>query len=109
MLLSMALLFIVPAWALAPVVDKPTDRTVHLESQRVALSKLQTPGVDIATDIHRELFNAIQSLQQEVMQLRGLVEEQAHELSRLQQQSIERYIDLDRRIVILDSESLTQL
>jgi tol-pal system protein YbgF len=45
-----------------------------------------------------ELFYQLQLLQQEIMQLRGAVEEQGHQLQRLKQQSMERYIDLDRRI-----------
>ena len=44
------------------------------------------------------LFNQIQQLQQEVMMLNGKVEEQAHELRNLKEQSLERYVDLDRRL-----------
>ncbi|MBE9539215.1 MAG: tol-pal system protein YbgF, partial [Proteobacteria bacterium] len=44
------------------------------------------------------LFNQIQQLQREVMMLNGRVEEQAHELRSLKEQSLERYVDLDRRI-----------
>ena len=44
------------------------------------------------------LFYQIQQLQQEVMMLNGKVEEQAHELRSLKEQSLERYIDLDKRI-----------
>jgi tol-pal system protein YbgF len=45
-----------------------------------------------------ELFNQLQLLQQEVMQLRGIVEEQTHNLQQLKDQNMERYIDLDRRL-----------
>jgi tol-pal system protein YbgF len=44
------------------------------------------------------LFNQLQQLQQEVMMLNGKVEEQAHELRSLKEQSLERYVDLDRRL-----------
>ncbi|MHA7814884.1 MAG: tol-pal system protein YbgF [Pseudohaliea sp.] len=44
------------------------------------------------------LFIQLQRLQQEVMQLNGKVEEQAHEIRRLKEQSLERYLDLDRRL-----------
>ena len=44
------------------------------------------------------LFYQIQQLQQEVMMLNGKVEEQAHELRSLKEQSLERYVDLDRRL-----------
>tara|TARA_R110002072_G_scaffold66828_6_gene164278 strand:- start:5904 stop:6908 length:1005 start_codon:yes stop_codon:yes gene_type:complete len=44
------------------------------------------------------LFLQIQQLQQEVMRLNGKVEEQAFELSTLKEQSLQRYMDLDKRI-----------
>lgn len=44
------------------------------------------------------LFLQVQQLQQEVMRLNGLVEEQANELRKLKDQSLERYVDLDRRL-----------
>jgi tol-pal system protein YbgF len=44
------------------------------------------------------LFSQIQQLQQQVMQLNGKLEEQAHELRMLQEQSLQRYVDLDKRI-----------
>jgi tol-pal system protein YbgF len=40
----------------------------------------------------------VQQLQQEVMRLNGQVEEQAHELRTLKEQSLQRYIDLDKRL-----------
>lgn len=44
------------------------------------------------------LFLQVQQLQQEVMRLNGLVEEQANELRKLKAQSLERYVDLDKRL-----------
>jgi tol-pal system protein YbgF len=44
------------------------------------------------------LFLQIQQLQQDVMRLNGIVEEQAHELRKLKEQSLERYVDLDKRL-----------
>jgi tol-pal system protein YbgF len=44
------------------------------------------------------LFLQIQQLQQEVMRLNGKVEEQAYELSTLKEQSMQRYMDLDKRL-----------
>jgi tol-pal system protein YbgF len=40
----------------------------------------------------------LQQLQQEVMQLNGRVEEQAHELRTLKEQNLQRYLDLDKRL-----------
>ncbi|MGC8119157.1 tol-pal system protein YbgF [Marinobacter sp. VGCF2001] len=48
-----------------------------------------------------ELFYMIQQLQREVRDLRGQVEEQQHQIGRLQQQGRDRYVDLDQRILDL--------
>lgn len=45
-----------------------------------------------------ELFYQLQVLQDEVMKLRGLVEEQGEQLRQLKQQRLDDYISLDRRI-----------
>ena len=47
------------------------------------------------------LLYQVQQLQQEVMRLNGMVEEQAFEIRTLKQQSLERYVDLDRRVSAL--------
>jgi len=44
------------------------------------------------------LFNQVQQLQQEVMRLNGVVEQLTHELRQLREQSLERYLDIDRRL-----------
>lgn len=51
-----------------------------------------------SSNIQAELFYQVQSLQQEVLELRGMAEEQAHEIKRLKQQRMDDYLDLDRRI-----------
>ncbi len=48
-----------------------------------------------------ELYYQMQLLQQEVLQLKGKVEEQEHELKRLKQQRLDDYLDLDRRLSAL--------
>lgn len=45
-----------------------------------------------------ELFYQIQLLQQEVLTLRGMLEQQGHELKQLKQQRLDDYLDLDRRL-----------
>ena len=47
------------------------------------------------------LLYQVQQLQQEVMRLNGIVEEQAFELRTLKQQSLERYVDIDKRLSAL--------
>jgi len=48
-----------------------------------------------------QLFYQIQVLQQEVQQLRGMVEEQSYQLERLARDQQEQYLDLDRRMQAL--------
>ena len=45
-----------------------------------------------------EVFYQLQLLQQEVAQLRGLVEEQGFEIERLKQQRVDDYLNLDKRL-----------
>lgn len=45
-----------------------------------------------------EFYFQIQTLQQEVQALRGLVEEQSFQLKKLKQQRLDDYLDLDRRL-----------
>lgn len=52
-----------------------------------------------------ESYNQIQSLLQEVSELRALVEEQGHEISRLKQLQLDNYVDLDRRVQFLTSNA----
>jgi len=44
------------------------------------------------------LFMQVQQLQQEVMRLNGRVEELSHELRQLNEQTLQRYMDLDQRL-----------
>jgi len=52
-----------------------------------------------------ESYNQIQSLQQEISELRALVEEQGHQISRLKQLQLDNYVDLDRRVSLLSGNS----
>ena len=45
------------------------------------------------------LLKIMQVLQQELQELRGLVEEQGYLVSRLQRDQKEQYLDLDRRLM----------
>lgn len=48
-----------------------------------------------------ELFHQLQVLQTEIQELRGLVEEQAHQIERLTREQKEQYLDVDRRLSAL--------
>ena len=49
------------------------------------------------------LFRQMQIMQQEIQELRGVVEEQDHQIKRLQRDQKQQYLDLDRRVVALSS------
>ena len=51
-----------------------------------------------AANIGSQMFGRMQQLEQEVLELRGLVEQQAFEIKRLKQQRLDDYTDLDQRI-----------
>lgn len=53
-----------------------------------------------------EMYYQMQVLQQEVLQLRGLVEEQAFEIKKLKQQRLDDYLDLDRRVSQLSQKGV---
>lgn len=57
------------------------------------VSNTPTGGVDLGS-----IFLQLQKLQQEVMQLNGKIEEQAYEINTLKEQSLQRYMDLDKRL-----------
>ena len=61
--------------------------------QTVPVNPTSTGGTDTG-----ELYYQLQLLQQEVMELRGRVEEQEYQLKQLREQSLERYLDLDQRL-----------
>ena len=59
---------------------------------------LPTAGTDA-----RSLALRVQQLEEEIRRLNGLVEEQAGLLTRLQDQSLERYVEVDRRLAMIVS------
>jgi tol-pal system protein YbgF len=88
------------ALAVSPVYSQ---EYIDLEQERLtqdgaAAPMGATPAVTDQSQNFGELLYQIQLLQQEVMTLRGQLEEQGHQLQQLKQQSLERYVDLDRRI-----------
>ncbi|EED31491.1 tetratricopeptide TPR_2 repeat protein [gamma proteobacterium NOR5-3] len=64
----------------------------------VTTRSLPPPAAAAAGDNLGGLFNQVQQLQQEVMRLNGLVEQQSYEIRTLKEQSLERYMDIDRRL-----------
>lgn len=87
LLVSAVFVLSLPISAQVEVVDVSVEQAPAIESQ--ASSEVGGQG---------ELFYQLQVLQEEVRGLRGLVEDQGYQLRRLKEQSMQRYIDLDRRI-----------
>ena len=56
-------------------------------------------------DQKTETYNQIQSLMQEISELRGIVEVQGHEITRLKQLQLDNYVDLDKRVAALSNGS----
>jgi len=48
--------------------------------------------------LNMQLFNQLQSLQEEVLRLRGMLEDQQYQLEQLKQRQHEDYLQIDRRI-----------
>ena len=55
-------------------------------------------------DVPGDLLGKLQLLQQEVMRLNGLLEQQAHNIRVLEEKSLERYIEIDRRLSAVDTD-----
>jgi len=80
----------------APAADE-SDSAPTTSSAPVAAPS-SAAGAQRAGSDQGRLYLQIQQLQQEVMRLNGKLEEQAYELSTLKEQSLQRYIDLDKRL-----------
>ncbi|QDQ39569.1 tol-pal system protein YbgF [Legionella geestiana] len=103
------------AFAEAPVVDD-SENFALMENNQAAYARpltaaadddtadvTETPiardtGADALTRDNAALINKIQGLQQELQELRGQLEVQAHDLKRLQEQQLSFYKDLDARL-----------
>jgi tol-pal system protein YbgF len=74
---------------------------VLTSSWAVAQTKVVDAGRTPSNDVMVTLYNQVQALQQEVQTLRGVLEEQGYQLKRLQTESRDRYLDVDRRLSMM--------
>ena len=107
--LSAAFVFLASAFsgavlAQAPIVDASVDSKEPVNAAPATNREAEPPSAVS----QGEVFYQLQLLQQEVMQLRGIVEEQAFLLKQVKDQNRERYIDLDRRVGQLSSGAVSQ-
>lgn len=70
----------------------------------LAMAANQQTGA-LSSNAAAELLSQLDTLQSDVRNLRGQLEEQGHELSQMKAQQRDRYIDLDKRISLLMSAS----
>ncbi|MEO0444312.1 MAG: YbgF trimerization domain-containing protein, partial [Pseudomonadota bacterium] len=68
----------------------------------IAVPAITNPGSVVSAPPVNQAFQ-IQQLQQEILELRGLVEEMRFELKRLKQQRLDDYLDLDKRLAELSN------
>lgn len=73
----------------------------NLSVSQGALSQVRTSS----TSNTAEMLYQLELLQQEVQTLRGIVEEQAYQINQMREEQRDRYMDLDRRITILNQSS----
>lgn len=76
----------------APLIDNSSQITI--EEPFVAKTHSQSSSGALTAEMSLQL----EQLQQEVASLRGIIEQQEHQLQQLQQQSEQRYLDLDQRV-----------
>lgn len=95
------LLMLASSWSFAapvPVIEI-TETPVASSAGGRAQSLQVQPGGGIS--VQNELVFTLQQLQDEVRMLRGALEEQQHKINRLEQQQLDRYRDVDRRLSLL--------
>jgi len=105
----LGLILVAPVWAQVEVMEPgggaaPVYRPAPAPAPAPRAASSGTATVQGAGS--SELFYQLQLLQDEVMKLRGVVEEQGEELRQLKQQRLDDYISLDRRIGSLGGGSI---
>lgn len=86
------------------------DAQASVESRPIGQAQ-PTASAPVAGSANQaaELFYRLQAMQQELLELRGLVEEQAYEINRLKQQRHDDYMDLDRRLSALAGKATSAI
>ncbi len=98
-LTSLILALPLAAWAETPVVDGGAGYGRSYPPVGYATSGAYAGGgAATPTSAQGELFMQLQQMQQEIAQLRGMIEEQQNQIQRLKQESLTRYQDLDGRL-----------
>jgi len=68
-----------------------------------------TPAIGSqAPSLQAELLMMVETMQQEIAELRGIVEEQNHQIEQLKKLQQQRYIEMDRRLSTLFEQKVSQ-
>lgn len=86
-----------------PVVDASPgiSRQANVSQPNISVAQGGTSAGSQAA----ELLYQLELLQQEVQELRGIVEQQEYQMNRMRESQRDRYLDLDRRITLLNQAS----
>ncbi|MGH8423894.1 MAG: YbgF trimerization domain-containing protein, partial [Pseudomonas fluorescens] len=89
-------------WAAVPVVDNDSGYTNSGTSNPPAgygtNGAYAGGGVSAPVSAQGELFNQLQSMQEQISRQQGIIEVLQNDVARMKQENLERYQDLDRRI-----------
>jgi tol-pal system protein YbgF len=80
---------------LLPMAAQAQRGNLTLAERVSALEEQQGGG---GSDLMLELLDRVDSMQREMQELRGTIEQQAHEIEQLQRRQRDQYLDLDRRL-----------
>ncbi|MFJ2691406.1 tol-pal system protein YbgF [Pseudomonas sp. NPDC087336] len=90
------------AWAAVPVVENDSgynnSGTSYPPAGYGTNGAYAGGGVSAPVSAQGELFNQLQSMQQQIERQQGAIEVLQNDVARMKQESLERYQDLDRRI-----------
>jgi tol-pal system protein YbgF len=103
-------LVVAPVWAqVAPVEDlgSTSSRQVSRPVNTGAITAAPAPAPAAPNQALVDLHYEVQSMRDEMRQLRGMVEEQGNELRQLRQRQMDDYQDLDRRMGAMTAGAAT--
>ena len=83
------------------------QRGVNDQGTNVPQNKSEAQGEVVETEsalLNYRMFKQMETMQQEIQNLRGILEEQNYQIERLKKAERERYADLDRRMTVLSQQ-----
>ena len=97
---SLLMLIVSTSLSAAPLLQRESGNT---ETSNQGAINSEDNGQSNNALVNYELFKQLETLQMEVQELRGLLEEQNHQIDRIKKAERERYADLDKRITDLSA------